>query len=73
MNFGVFEIVTRYDDNGVFGDGYASWPVGTSVELIQTFPASYLGSLPNEMRKYCMQMAEKNPGKVYFYAEVFKT
>lgn len=71
MKFGVFEIVTRYEDNGVFGDGYASWPVGTSIELVQTFPA-FAESLPSEVRAYCKEISEKNPGRVYFYAEVFQ-
>jgi len=63
--YGIFEIRTIYENNGVYGDGFASWPVGTTLACVRTE-----GSV-GAAREACIQLAEKNPGNSYFFAEVY--
>lgn len=67
MKFGIFEITTRYKNNGVFGDGYASWPAGTNIALLETVSSLELA------QSECVKLSEKNLGKVYFCMQVYQT
>ena len=68
MKFGIFEIITRYNDNGVFGDGFASWPAGTSITLLTTCETA------EDARSECRKLSASPfiRGRTYFFTEVFK-